>query len=130
MQWADRRMAPLPYGDPENRICSGGKGYFELGRSLIRKEPDALPLFLLPPFPRRHGLWISPQALPDEFLIEVHAIGQDHISDRASILVETMSRSVTCFPKTRSEAACLACRSKAWPFSGQSISLRRIRSGW
>jgi hypothetical protein len=29
-------MAPPPYGDPENRMYSGGKGYFELGRSLMR----------------------------------------------------------------------------------------------
>jgi hypothetical protein len=36
MHWADRRIAPPPHGDPENRIFSGGKGYFESGRSLMR----------------------------------------------------------------------------------------------
>jgi hypothetical protein len=35
MHWADRRIAPPPYGGPANRMFSVGKGYFELGRSLM-----------------------------------------------------------------------------------------------
>ena len=41
----------------------------------------------------------------------------------------TINSERTSFPKTNSEAACLARLPKAWPFSGQSMPLRRMRMG-
>ena len=35
---------------------------------------------------------------------------------------------VTSFPKARAEAACLVLLPYAWPFSGQSMPPRRMRS--
>ena len=37
---------------------------------------------------------------------------------------------MTSLPKTNADTACFARVPKAWPFSGQSIPLRRIRSAW
>ena len=49
--------------------------------------------------------------------------------NRPSVLVEAVRLERDSFPKVNSEAACFACLPKAWPFSGQSIPLRRMRSG-
>src|SRR6185436_14207369 len=37
---------------------------------------------------------------------------------------------ITSRPKTNADKACFARVPKAWPFSGQSMPLRRARSGW
>ena len=80
-----------------------------------------------PPFPRRHGLGIGPQAYPglsrcllqlfknsifrrilaippapallDEFLIEIHAIGQEHVSKGACVLVVAVRLDGNLFAK-------------------------------
>ena len=62
-------------------------------------------------------------------MIDVRAIGQEHIGKCALYLSLPWVWSVTSFPKTRAEAACSAFWPYDCPFSGQSMPLRRIRSG-
>lgn len=51
--------------------------------------------------PRRIFGILQAQSLPDEFLIKVHAIGQEYISNRASILVEAMSQKRDLLPEDK-----------------------------
>jgi hypothetical protein len=62
-------------------------------------------------------------------VIHIRSIVKTYIGNRAPIpvLAERLKRYV---PKTNAEAASLAFLPKGWPFSGQSIPLRRIRSGY
>jgi hypothetical protein len=55
--------------------------------------PAVLPpisLLPLPPLPQRDGCRISLQAPLDEILIEIHPIGQDHVSNGALVLAVTI----------------------------------------
>ena len=67
----------------------------------------------------------------DQHVIEVGAIQQGNISTRVHpYLSWPWVWRMTSLPKTTADPACLARVPKAWPFSGQSMPLRRTRSGW
>jgi len=40
MHWADGRIAYRPHGNPENRMLSRDKGYFEVGRCRCATAPS------------------------------------------------------------------------------------------
>src|SRR5512147_1751404 len=64
-----------------------------------------------------------------EIVAKVGAIGQEYICEGTLIPVLAKGLEHNFFFKTKGDAACFAWLPKTWPFSGQSISLRRTRSG-
>jgi hypothetical protein len=67
--------------------------------------------------------------LLEEFLIEIHPIGQEHIGKGAPILVEAVGLERDLFPDGEFRGGVLGLLAVS-PLSGQSIPLRRMRSTW